>query len=228
MSKAPIIVQGQRTDIPGVTVLTPPPQDAPPPPPSGVPSENAWGNLPPGWVTAVSPTDGRIYYWEQATGRTSWTHPLAMNSSKSMDNQSPPPDNRYPTPGERSNNSWNSPWRGFSWERRNRGIGMEDSGMTRTEYLDTPFNASRRPENHQCYAVTALILCFPLGVCACIHSFSVDRAWRQGRYGDAVNHSRQATSYACFGCFVGACFWIYWIIWGERRIEWPKWDFNFD
>jgi hypothetical protein len=100
--------------------------------------------------------------------------------------------------------------------------------MLRSEYHDTPFSASRRPENHQCYAVTALILCFPLGVCAVLQSIMVDRAWEQGKYGDAVNHSRQASNYACFGTFVGVCFWIYWLLFheGNQLFKWP--DFNFD
>ena len=32
--------------------------------------------LPPGWSTATS-DNGRVYYYEDATGKTSWTHPLA-------------------------------------------------------------------------------------------------------------------------------------------------------
>ena len=59
----------------------------PPPPPTRteLTTENAYATLPTGWSTAVNPVDGRIYYWEEATGKTSWTHPLAQSAPPPSD-----------------------------------------------------------------------------------------------------------------------------------------------
>lgn len=176
----------------------------PPPPPSSAPS-NRWDKLPPGWSSAYSAQDGRIYYWEKSTGRTSWTHP----------NMTPPPISQtaafVPTaaPLPRSTQDL--------WEA---------SSNNRTNLHDTPLNATRRPNNHQCYAVAALILCFPVGVCAIYQSCMVDRSWSHGNYGDAVNHSRQASQYACFGTALGVAFWIWFLFFDEmvRMIDWFKFD----
>jgi hypothetical protein len=157
-----------------------------------------------------------MYYWEEATGKTSWVHPLAENTQDQQQQPSLFPTSMFS--GYRSRNVWP----GGSNSISNNNSNMN---MTRSEFHDTPWNSSRRPENHQCYAVTALILCFPIGVCAMIHSVLVDRAWERNKFGDAVNHSRQASNYACFGTFVGACFWIYWIFIREGN---RLFDFNFD
>jgi hypothetical protein len=195
------------------------PAHLPPLPPQNV--NSPYETLPPGWSVVTSSSDGRIYYWEKGTGRTSWTHPLAADmppsAARTLGQLSPPPPpeptrTHYPRQQQRSG-GW-SPW----------GFGNND--MTRSEWHDTPLNATRRPENHQCYAICSLFLFFPLGLCACMHSFQVDRSWQQGRFGDAVNHSRQATNYACFGTFVGICIWIYLLVLRERRFEWPDWNFD--
>lgn len=178
--------------------------EVPPPPPSD--PLNDWQKLPPGWTTAYSPKDGRIYYWEKSTGKTSWTHPLATPS--------PPMDFAPDTAQMGQNNSrgfFNRPWNMFS---------------NRAEFHDTPWTATRRPNNHQCYAMAALVLCFPVGVCAVFQSIMVDRAWSDGQYGDAVNHSRQASQYACFGSFIGVIFWI-WFFFFEELVRMTEW-FRFD
>lgn len=48
------------------TNVPPPPPKAPPPPKL---------SLPPGWQTATDPSNGRMYYFNQGTGVSSWTHP---------------------------------------------------------------------------------------------------------------------------------------------------------
>eukprot|EP00978_Attheya_sp_CCMP212_P005717 scaffold12829_cov65-Attheya_sp.AAC.2 len=88
--------------------------------------------------------------------------------------------------------------------------------------LDTPLNATRRPESHQCCACVSCMCMPPMGLCALFHSFQTDRAWSDGRYGDAVNHSRQAHNYANFGCFAGIALWIYWHFFVQGN------GFNFD
>ena len=191
---------------------------SPPPPPSDQQAK-PFVALPAGWSTAISPEDGRIYYWEKATGRTSWTHPLAVPPTQAPQQSPLPPPNDHP---QTSRNVW-SGVNDHPQTSRNVLGGMN---MTRSEYHDTPWNAARRAENHQCLAVTALFLCFPFGVCAMYNSIQVDRAWEQSRYGDAENHSRQASNFACFGTYFGICFWIYWFLFRDGNFDWP--DFNFD
>jgi hypothetical protein len=179
-----------------------------PPPPAIMQSAAPAGSshlasLPPGWATAVA-QDGRIYYWEQSTGATSWTHPLAPQPP-------PPPVDHMIAPSMSSR----------SGIMATRSMKSQPS----MNEFDTPFNASRRPDSHQCYAVISIILFFPLGLCALIQSFNVDEAWDNARYGDAVNHSRQALLYSRISCAIGAIFWIYWIFFsgpGGFVFEWPR------
>ena len=89
--------------------------------------------------------------------------------------------------------------------------------------LDTPLNATRRPSSHQCKAVVAFLLFPPLGLCALMHSCLVDRCWNSGRYGDAVNHSRQAHAYANFSNFVGVILWI-WLLFFREGPPLVTWD----
>jgi hypothetical protein len=239
--KNPLVVQGIPADTPGVTVVeheqphesflvpTPATTTVPPPPPSDQ-QANLFAALPAGWSTATSPEDGRIYYWEKATGRTSWTHPLAVPPTQTPQQSPLPPPNDQP---QTSSNFW-SGMNDYRQTSRNflGGMNMTRSqanpnmNVTRSEYHDTPWNSSRRAENHQCYAVTALVLCFPIGAFAMYHSIQVDRSWEQSKFGDAVNHSRQASNFACFGTFIGICFWIYWFLFADGKFDWP--DFNFD
>lgn len=163
------------------------------------PVDPRWQTLPPGWSTATSALDGRIYYWDKSTGRTSWTHPMATPIMMESTRQE----------GRRGG------WAGFQpWEIL--------PSATRTEYHDTPWNASRRPNNHQCSSMGALVLCPPLGVCAVYQSFAVDQAWADGRYGDAVNHSRQASQYSGYGNFLGFLFWV-WYFFSEELRRIPDW-----
>jgi hypothetical protein len=200
-----------------------------------------WSTLPPGWETATSPVDGRIYYWELHTGRTSWAHPLAqtlatcaVGTPTSYYPPLPPPPpplqigvskdmllpQTMPTSTHLRNpfHGWGQFFSGGyqSAIPSSASVSSHGSGsnrqITRSEWLDTPLNASRRPSSHQCHAMAAFILFPPLGVCAFIHSFQVDSAWRQGRYGEAFDHSTQARSYASVACWIGVCLWLYWLL----------------
>jgi hypothetical protein len=179
-----------------------------PPPPAtsvGAAGTTHLASLPPGWATAVA-QDGRIYYWEQSTGKTTWTHP-------SIQPPPPPPVEHMISPSMSSRS-------GIMATRSLK------SHPSMNEY-DTPFNASRRPDSHQCFAIVSIILFFPIGLCALLQSLRVDDAWDAARYGDAVNHSRQALLYGRLSCALGAIFWIYWIFFsgpGEFHFEWPRFD----
>jgi curved DNA-binding protein CbpA len=90
-----------------------------------------------------------------------------------------------------------------------------------------PAHAKNRPDNHQCYAFCALLLCPPIGVLAMYHSIFADRCWSQGLYGESVSHARQAPKYACLGTVVGMVLWIHFLFFREPRVfEWPDFDWG--
>lgn len=103
---------------------------------------------------------------------------------------------------------------------------MEGDGLDRRKnLLDTPTNASKRPDSHQCCACVSLVTCLPMGICAMFHSHKVDQAWKMGDYGDAVDHSRQAHNYACWGSVIGVVLFLIW--WFHNYdFEFPDWDFD--
>ena len=238
------------------TAITSDPSSLPPPPPAHPRTMNDWSIVPPGWSTAVSPEDGQMYYYEQATGRTSWTHPAyevpatvgsqgliphpsllqqQQQPQQVMQHQQPQHDHLQPVPFGNSSsfdrkmlNFWNS---GSATNRNHPSINKDNlrMAMTPAEYYDTPDNASRRPKNHQMYAVCSLFLFFPIGIFAMYHSLQVDAAWKQARFGDSWNHSRQARQYSGFGNFCGLIFWIWLLFFREPRvIDWKWPDFDFD
>lgn len=178
-------------------------QPPPPAPSVGAAGTSHLASLPPGWATAVA-QDGRIYYWEQSTGNATWNHPRVPPPP-------PPPVDHVIAPSMSSR----------SGIMATRSMKSQPS----LNEFDTPLNASRRPDSHQCYALVSLVLFFPVGLCALIQSMSVDDAWDNARYGDAVNHSRQALLYGRLACALGTVFWIYWIFFsgpGGFVFEWPR------
>lgn len=205
----------------GVPPLPPPPlgytPPLPPPPTfSGgtvlaeteISAENdEWTHMPPGWTTARYSTDGRIYYWEIETGRTSWTHPHAT----------------IPTPITSASNpaSTRTAQNNIPTYTRNR----QQEQQEWHNYEDTPMNATRRPDNRQCMACVALVAFFPFGLCAMFHSIKTDRAWSQRRYEDAVNHSRQADKFASFSICLGIAFWIWFLFFSKGDFDWD-WPFD--
>lgn len=228
--------------------------EAPPPPPNHAQNQS-FPALPDGWSTAVSPEDGRVYYWEKGTGRTSWVHPHALMSAEDPpskmqhgispvnieDGQTSTASSRPSSP-DPSGSFWAGGTKNFFFARGNfcsrqepilataasqssaASVGSElplhpADRMARIEYLETPWMASpRKPYNHQFNALVALVLCFPIGICALIHSFSCDNSWNEGRYSEAVRHARKAHNYACVGTGIGIIFWIYWLLFrpGQR------------
>lgn len=212
---------------------TPYVQHVPPPPPppgrSGVGADDPeaaagqrhrpYATLPEGWTTACDPSDGRAYYWNAATGQTSWTHP---QFAAQRQQQQTTEDNRSPS----------SFWQPSSWfPTRNNDTGAPPSKPQQQPFApEDPAFASRRPDNHECYCVLSLLLFAPVGLAACYHSVMVNRRWGQGRYGEAVHHARQAPRYACAGVSAGVAFWIFvLLVREESRVvdwRWPDWDFD--
>eukprot|EP00977_Amphora_coffeiformis_P006928 scaffold1510_cov163-Amphora_coffeaeformis.AAC.7 len=133
-----------------------------PPLPVGAGGGNAFATLPPGWTTVTDPNDGRLFYWHAATNRASWAHPQyhlqqqqqqyasdTHNNSDAM-----PPRDRPPQPPS------------FDYvpapsHQKHRGYFSSPSTtapplLVHTE--ENPYMASRRPDNHQCGAIAALVL----------------------------------------------------------------------
>jgi Interferon-induced transmembrane protein/WW domain len=94
--------------------------------------------------------------------------------------------------------------------------------------LDTPLNATRRPDAHQCQSVVACLMCPALGILALYHSLATNRAWNQERYSDAMGHSREAPKYAQLATCLGMVFWIWFFFFrpqGQGREWWGGiWD----
>lgn len=72
----------------------------------------------------------------------------------------------------------------------------------RSKIVESPANASKRPDSHQCCALFSCIAFPPLGIFAMIHSCLTYRSWSQGRYGDAHDHSNQAHQFATWAIIV--------------------------
>jgi len=172
--------------------------------------------LPPGWETAVHPADGRMYYFEKATGRTSWEHPyfLAGATATAI----------VPDVGAESNGEgWNIR-RYFS---RNKQQAHEDFYLP---HRDNPIYANEKPDTHECNSFLAMILFPPIGLLAVYHTLAVNWSWESGRYGDAINHARQAPKYASLAMCFGIVFWLWFFLLRteEQRQRWSDIDLNFD
>jgi hypothetical protein len=163
---------------------------APPPPPASS-AGHPFGSLPAGWTTVCDPRDGRLYYWNANTGQTSWTHPYAST---------PLPHQADTRAGLGFFSIFDQRRPSFFRQRQQELLPPSD------DQVENPLHASRRPDSHECYAFTALILCAPIGIIACYHSIQVNRKWGHGRYGEAVNHARQAPKYAFFGVALASFF----------------------
>ena len=137
-------------------------------------------DLPPGWKVAYRESDGRMYYWELSSGKTSWAHPYASMNGSSDRNPSFLPLN----------------FGGLVSSADRADIDA------RSKIMESPATASKRPDSHQCCALFSCILFPPLGIFALVHSCLTYRTWSQGRYGDAHDHSKQAYDFATWGIIV--------------------------
>jgi len=105
-----------------------------------------------------------MYYFELATGKTTWNHPSTPS---------------FPA---------------------------QDGGNVGQE---TPMTASKRPGSHQCCAVLSFLVFPPLGIFALVHSIMAYRSCNQGNYGNAVDHSRQAYTFAWWGVAIFVVYVVY-------------------
>lgn len=178
------------------------------------PSSSPFASVPPGWTTEVDTRDGRLFYYNAATGAATWTHPHAPPSNDQPDNGSTPARNSGTRDGPQP-----PP---FDYVSTPQQQGYHAAGRGE----ENPYIASRRPDNHQCSALAALLLCPPLGVFAMYHSIRVDQCWKTGQYSDSVIHARQAPQFGSWGIMLGGIFWICWFFFrrGRGEWEWPEWN----
>jgi hypothetical protein len=176
----------------------------PPPPPTYL-------SLAPGWTTAISPQDGRIYYWEKATGKTSWTPPIApltYQPNVVMTPPSAPTRPSMPTQPLPNDTSTRSLDRARSGIIASRSMKDHHSIDHNTAMI---VGYSQRPTTHQCYAIVATILFFPLGLFALIYSLKVESAWNASRTNDSIRYSRRALLFSRVSAAFGAVFWIWFL-----------------
>jgi len=139
------------------------------------------------------------------SGATTNTHSDYENAGANYDEEQPPPQRQYP--GRRG---------------RRRNNNNDNSQVNRN---------TRQPSSHQAFAATSTILFPPLGLCSMYHSYQVKRAWQDGRFGDARDHSDQAYNYAWYGCLIFVCVVMYlWLRDGDWDWDWDKIkdDFGWD
>lgn len=185
--------------------------------------------LPEGWSTAVSPIDGRKYYWNQSTGATSWTHPSTGGAAAAPAPVSSPIITALSL-GE------------FSGIMAARSAAIDkdvETGKTDYAAMDDKGDFHEYDPNqavinsHRCYSIIAFLLFFPLGMIALCKSCSVVSKYHQGRYKTAHDHSQQTLLFSRISCIIGVCLWSYigYCLWagpGPGVIEipaewWPEW-----
>lgn len=163
---------------------------------------------------------------------------IDSNSDKRWSSQ-PPPDEFEPPPkttsntyhqSQTGNNNWTLPpgWKvahretdgrmfyfelstgKASWNHPSVPYQMPSQQSLGTQSLpESPMTASKRPDSHQCSAVFACIVFPPLGIFALIHSILTYVCWNKNQYGNAYDHSRQASNFASWSILIFVAFGIY-------------------
>ena len=203
---------------------------------SGTPG-NPFATLPPGWTTEADPKDGRLFYWHAASGASSWTHPNASVPSQAANNHNNKNNNSRGnlimgmprSPDDASFHYMPAPaWTNAATTAPNKAVTAATTAVPIPPPGENPYMASRRPDNHQCGAIAALVLCPPLGIFALYHSIRVDQCWKAQQYSGAYIHSRQSPQFSSWGMMIGIIFWICWFFFrrGRGEWEWPDWKFG--
>ena len=190
-------------------------------------------DLPSGWSTAVSPIDGRVYYWNSSTGATSWTHPNFPDSTTIP----PPPPAKIETAPSLGDYSGIIAARSTMDFDKDIEVGSSTI-TTKADYYAMAekggfhdFDPNEPINSHRFYSIVALILFFPLGIFALCQSCNTVSKWKQGRYAEAHDRSQQTLLFSHISCAVGFCFWMYLFFFsgpGPWGLEWPVWWPHFD
>eukprot|EP00537_Pseudo-nitzschia_pungens_P011743 CAMPEP_0172392322 /NCGR_PEP_ID=MMETSP1061-20121228/8491_1 /TAXON_ID=37318 /ORGANISM="Pseudo-nitzschia pungens, Strain cf. pungens" /LENGTH=228 /DNA_ID=CAMNT_0013123145 /DNA_START=92 /DNA_END=778 /DNA_ORIENTATION=+ len=199
----------------------PSPRPSPPADIPNVPSITTTSSavdLPAGWSTAVSPIDGRVYYWNASSGATSWSHPNMTSpprvaATPSVAAQPTTPIEMAPSLGDYS---------GIIAARssmdKEKDIEVGSSTLTsKTEYAAMTDKGDFHDydpkqaviNSHRLLSILALILFFPLGMIAFCRSLSTVTKYRQGRFATAHDHSQQTLLFSRISIIIGVLMWSY-------------------
>lgn len=165
--------------------------------------------LPEGWEEAVSPVDGRVYYYNAASGATSWTYP--SNSEPVEDEVQTAPSyvpTIVPSIGDFSGILANRSTMTVSASKSMDPPAANDV-ETGIYTKMTDYDPAQPINTHRCYSVLALILFFPLGVFALFSSFSTVTKWHAGQYEKAHDCSQRTVLLSRISCIIGVLFWGY-------------------
>ena len=153
-------------------------------------------SLPEGWEHAVSPVDGKEYYYNASTGATSWTHPSLPGAAVDPSTEA---IDTAPSLGDFS---------GIIANRTTEDYGKDiEEGDVYTKMTD--YDPAQPIRAHRCYSFIALILFFPLGAIAICKSRGVVSKYNRGEYEKAHDSSQQALLFSRISCIIGALFWSY-------------------
>ena len=163
--------------------------------------------LPDGWVTAVSPVDGRAYFYNASTDATTWTHPSAPGADI-VDTPLVEGIQIVPSLGDYSGIIANRSTMDFG-ESRNKSTEDNDIEQGGVYTKMTEYDPKQPINCHRCYSIFALILFFPLGMIAFCKSLSTVSNWKQERYEKAHNCSQAVLLFSRISCIIGIGFWSY-------------------
>lgn len=218
------------TDVEQATATVATATEVPPPPGTPQSKRNVTiagtqgANLPLNWSTAVSPEDGRVYYWNSVTGATRWTHP----NFSTVTPPPPPSESKGPIIGGASGilQQLSSTISGGVYGENTVPAHSNNNSFHAMVDKDSGFHdydPTQAINSHRVYSICALILFFPLGIFAVIQSHKVVSQWKLERYEQAHDHSQQTLLYSRISCSIGICFWIYFFFFsgpGPFAIEW--------
>jgi len=151
--------------------------------------------LPEGWEHAVSPIDGREYYYNAGTGATSWAHPSMPGATVDPSTEA---IDTAPSLGDFS---------GIIANRTTENYGDVEEGDVYTKMTD--YDPTQPIRAHRCYSFIALVLFFPLGAIAMCKSRACVSKYSAGEYEKAHDSSQQALLFSRISCIIGVLFWSY-------------------
>jgi len=180
------------------------PEPMPPTPTADVPVTQS-DDLPEGWSTAVSPIDGRVYYWNSTTGETSWKHPNAPGATAVPPPPTPDVIEAVPSIGDYS---------GIIAARSTRDL---EEGSPHTNYSAMTEKGAFRDydpnqaviNSYRCLSFFAFILFPPLGIIALCRSCCTRSKYHQGRYETAHEYSQQTLMFSRISIIMGVGLWGY-------------------
>ena len=160
--------------------------------------------------------------------RPNWKQKLSKWKQRLFPSYAPNPNSDYPYP--------NSPSHMENHNHYNLQQQQQQQQQQQPQQFPPTNNMNmrwwKRPNSYECQACLSCILCpIPMGMCAMYHSIMVRQSWNHYDYGNALDHSRQAYQYACWGIAIFLGLFFYWYFWLREgavglRWKWPDWNWD--